>query len=389
MDSSSSRRDLWATRLYFLLWYAALGFVAPFLNLFYVHLGLNGTQIGWLSAIAAVITLIAAPIWANRTDQWRNPRSVLQLLVFFSGLSYLWLSQQGAFWMIMLVTVVHAVLSAGIPALSDGLALRVTSAARIGYGGVRVYGSLGWMLFVPLAGWVVERTGLHSSLVGSAALSLLAAALLFPIQARHFSTAQATANSIRGVIGKLLHNPTMIGAAWMIVITGVAGSGVWQFQGIYLSELGAAGTLIGIAGMVGSVVELPFMVWADRLTTRWGAYRLLYAAMLVFAAARTAVLLFPSIPLIMAAEATVGVAYSFFTIGLVRFIAEQAGEHETRTVLALYTVTIPSLIGVIGAPVTGFTFDHLGARPLYLIAAIGYLLAWLGLYLARRLSRPY
>jgi PPP family 3-phenylpropionic acid transporter len=378
------QRNIFPTRLYYLVWFAGLGFVSPFLNLFFVHLGLNGTEIGWVSASVSVVTLIAAPFCANRNDRWRNPRSVLQLLLFFAGLGYLWLSQQVLFWGIVLVSVLQAFVGAGVPALSDAFALRVTETSKAGYGSIRVYGSLGWMIFVLLAGWVVEHTELKSSLIGAACFTLLAAIVLFSIEGQNFaSTKQEASAGVRNVIGKLLKNRPMLGVAFMIVLIGITGSGVYQFQGVFLGQLGASPTIIGIAGMAASVVELPFMLWSDSLTQKWGSYRLLQAAMLTFVIARGIIFVFPSIPLIIVAEAASGTAYSFLTVALVRFIAEQTDEHDTRTVLALYTVTLTSLIGIISGPVIGFAFDKLGALSLYLIAAVGYTLAWLGLYLTR------
>src|SRR5437879_4481348 len=116
--------DLRLTRLYYLVYFASLGFISPFLNLYLVHRGLSGTEIGIVGAVVAVITLIAAPFWANRNDRWKNPRGVLQILLFVTGLGYLWLSQQTLFWGIVLVSGVQGIFGAGIPALSDSLALR-------------------------------------------------------------------------------------------------------------------------------------------------------------------------------------------------------------------------------------------------------------------------
>ncbi len=384
----SEQRDLWLTRYYYLIWFAGLGFVSPFLNLFLVHLGLNGTEIGIIIAITYLITLIAAPFWANRNDVWRNPRAILQALLAFTGLSWLLLSQQTAFVPIIVVSALQAVVMAGIPALSDTLALKVTTAAKAGYGSVRVYGSLGWVIFVPLSGWIVERTELKSSLLGTAFFSLVAAVFLFRIDPRYFSSAtEKVSASMRGIVHKLLDNPLMVGAGLMILLIGIFGSGAYQFQGVYLGELGAPGTVIGIAGMLGAVVELPVMLWTDRLTTTWGSYRLLLVSMLMWVGIRAMIFLFASIPLIMLAEAIGGIAYSFYAVALVRFIAEQTDEHETRTVLALYTVTFTSLIGILSGPLAGLAFDHLGARALYLIAAVGYALAWISLYAARHVKQ--
>jgi len=382
--TTSPSNNIWPTRLYYVFLFAGAGFVTPFLNLFFVHLGLHGTEIGWITAISAVVTLIAAPIWTNRNNRWQNPRIVLQMLLVFTSLTLVLLSQQTLFLGIILIITLNAFIGAGIVPISDGLALRVTEGSEAGYGSIRVFGSLGWMIFVLVAGWVVEQTSLKSSLIGGAFFTVMAAACLFPIEIRHFaSTGKQASSSIREVIRKLLKNRSMIGAALMIIIIGLAGSSIFQFQGVYLSQLGASATIIGIGGMAASVIELPFMLWSDRLTARFGAYRLLQVGMLVYVVVRGVIFVFPSIPLILIAEALSGIAYSFLTVALVRVIAEQTDATETRTVLALYTVTLTSLISIVSGPLVGLAFDRLGARSLYLIAAVGYLLAWLSLYLTR------
>ena len=130
------------------------------------------------------------------------------------------------------------------------------------------------------------------------------------------------------------------------------------------------------------------MLWADRLATRRNSYLLLLMSTLIFAGTRLAVLVVPSIPTIMVTEAITGASFSFYTVGVIRFISEATTPHETRTVLALYTITLANLVGIVGSPLTGLAFDHLGPRWLYLIAGLGYLLAWFCLGVLRKRLEP-
>jgi hypothetical protein len=50
--------------------------------------------------------------------------------------------------------------------------------------------------------------------------------------------------------------------------------------------------------------------------------------MLLYAGLRGMVWLFPSIPMILLMQAVGGTAFSFYTVGLVRFIGEQTDDHE-------------------------------------------------------------
>src|SRR5262249_12333687 len=136
--------------------------------------------------------------------------------------------------------------------------------------------------------------------------------------------------------------------------------------------------------MLSSVVEIPCMFWADRLVSRRGAYPVMLVSMLIYTGLRLSVLFVPAIFTILATRALQGFAFSFYTVAVVRFIGEQTTPHETRTVMALYTTTLTNLVGIIGSPLTGMVFDSYGTRPLYIIAAGGYFLAWVCLYFVRQ-----
>ena len=61
------QRDLWLTRLYYFVCLGGTGFIAPFLNLFYVRVGLSGTDIGVVAAIGCCVAAPSeAPHWPQR-----------------------------------------------------------------------------------------------------------------------------------------------------------------------------------------------------------------------------------------------------------------------------------------------------------------------------------
>ena len=56
--------DLTFARLYYFAFMGGWGFILPFINLFYVSLGLNGTQIGFISSTSAIrLRLQGSPHW--------------------------------------------------------------------------------------------------------------------------------------------------------------------------------------------------------------------------------------------------------------------------------------------------------------------------------------
>ena len=69
------------------------------------------------------------------------------------------------------------------------------------------------------------------------------------------------------------------GFAFALVAIGFLNNGVLQFENVFLSELGASKQLISIAGILSVVIELPFMIFTDRIVRHVGAHHLMRTAM--------------------------------------------------------------------------------------------------------------
>ena len=174
-----------------------------------------------------------------------------------------------------------------------------------------------------------------------------------------------------------------MGFAIALVFIGFLNSGVLQFENVFLAELGASKRLISVAGTLSAIVELPFMIYADRFVHRIGAHRLMLIALSLTFFQRLTVLILPFIPTIMVVRFIGGIGFSFYTISFVGLISSRTQPSETGTVLALYTVTIAGLVNIVAAPVGGAIFDAIGARWLYAFSAAGYIIAATSLWLTR------
>jgi len=375
-------RDLWRVRLYYFIYFGGGGLALPFLPLFYSRLDFSGTEIGMITAASSVVSLVAAPIWANQSTRWRYPRTVLQGALLLGMVSYFWLSQQSTFWMIVLITVFRTLVLAGVWPLSDSMVLSVINARQKGFGTVRVWTSAGWVASGLFGGWLMDQTSVRSTIILAGGSALLSVLILFSIRPHYFHLTGARAEAaapLRTVIRSVLRDRAMVGVGLMIIIIGVMNNGVLQFEAIYLDTLGASDSLIGIAVILSAVVEIPMMLLTDRLMARHGAYRLMMIAMLLYGGLRALVFAAPSVAVIMLARAIGGVGFSFLILGLFAFITQHTVPQQTRTVMALYNVTLASLIGIVAPPLSGAIYDWAGARWLYPVAAVGYLLGWLAL----------
>ncbi|HMD90208.1 MAG TPA: MFS transporter [Anaerolineaceae bacterium] len=374
---SIQQHDLWIVRLYYFIWLGGGGSISPFLNLFLSRQNLNGIQIGWIVAIGSLIGLFAAPLWTRLNSESRYPMRLLQCSLLLTGGATLIFSWQTLFVWLAAYYALRTLFSAGQSPLSDALALRVTSATDTGYGSVRVWGSFGWAVIVLSTGWLNQQYGIRFGFIEFTFLMIIAALLLTQVRT---SAAPLQVPSVEGRPGFrqvstiILHNPVLWGLGLMLIITGVANLGIAQFENIYLAQLGARDILIGVASMASSVVEIPGMFWADRLVRRHSPAPILLISLVLYTLLRLLLFLFPSVFLIIASRAATGIAFSFYTVALVQYISRQTAANQTATALAIFTVTLPSIINITCTPLIGHVFDLVGAHWLYLIALIGYAL---------------
>jgi PPP family 3-phenylpropionic acid transporter len=379
-SSRPARRDLWIARAYYFSYMGGWGFILPFVNLFYVSLGLIGKQIGTIASTSAVVGLIMAPLWVTQAKKGPNSRRYLQFALVFAALGYFLIRQQSAFLPIVIIIFFQTFASAGITPMSDTMAVSVAQSAEAGYGSIRAWASLGWIITVLSAGWLIERFGFQAGFLGTSLGLVLAASLLFFIRKQNFTSHIAvgqSAASLRSAAEGVIKD------AIALVFVTFLNSGVLQFENVYLSQLGATKRLISVAGILSATVELPFMIWSDRILRRYGAHRLLLVALSMNALFRLTVLMIPTIYTIMAVRFLGGTSFSLYTVSFIGLISGRTSSAERGTVLALFAATLPGLVNIVASPVAGALFDALGARWLYAFSAAGYLAAVTCLWLTR------
>jgi MFS transporter, PPP family, 3-phenylpropionic acid transporter len=392
-DLRYASSNLWAIRIHYFLWLGGLGFFWPFFNLFCARLGLNGTQIGWIASIASLVALIFSPIWTDTAAKSGKGRLILQISLLATAVLAILLGQQVTFIWILVINALRNIAFAAISPLSDSLAVSVTEFTRSGFGSIRVWASVGWCPIVLIAGWLIQKYGISIIFVGTAVTMMLAAVALIFVKHNWLATKRSrneSSHSLSSVINMLLHNREAIGYGLLLIAIGIGNCGVQQFEILYMDQLGSSVFLLGVASMIGAIVELPMMPWTDQLLRgKSTARQLLLISMLSYALLRLMVYFFPSVAMIIITRVLAGVSFSFYTIAGIRYISDLLPDPARGTVMALYTVTLVNIINIFATPITGMAYDLFGAPWMYVIAAIGYLIGWFCLYIVKEPTKIF
>lgn len=375
--------DLFFARVYYFAFMGGWGFILPFMNLFYVSLGFSGKQIGIISSISAIVGMVASPLWVSEVKRRPQARYILQAALVFGALGYYVIGSQKYFPFILIIVFLHSLAASGIMPLSDSMAVTVAQESGNGYGSVRAWASLGWIASLLSSGWLVARFGYIAGFIGVCSMWLIASCVMFFIDPRYFSSQQVSDQpkpNVRVALAYVWQDKVLLGFAIALISIGFLNSGVLQFENVFLAELGASKQVISVAGILSAVVELPFMLFSDRIVRRVGPHQLMLIALSITMFQRIAVFALPFIPTIMIVRFIGGVAFSFYTISFIGLISSRTQSMQTGTVLALFSVTIAGLVNIVAAPISGAIFDLVGARWLYALSALGYLIGALFLW---------
>lgn len=351
--------------MYF-FFFAAGAVLSPILTLYYRESGLTGTQVGVLAALLPALRTLGAPVWGGISDVTGRHRLVLVLGMSCAVACSLAFAVASGFLMLLPIVFLYAFGSAPVMPMIDHAVLERMGEQRSRYGNVRLWGAVGWGLAAPLAGRCIDLWGLRAAFPIYAVLmtACMGVSFFLPMSGTRLRT------QVRGGFRSFLRNPQWIFFLLIIFVRGIGGSFTDQYLFIFIRGIGGGPMLMGLALTAATLSELVAYVTAHRLLTRFGARRLLIAAL-----AATSVRLFlhyliRTPELILLAQLMHGMTFSLFWVAGVNLARELAPSGYEATAQSVFTATNMGAGGVVGALLGGILLDHLGVNGMFLAAAM-------------------
>ncbi|HZT43741.1 MAG TPA: MFS transporter [Chthonomonadaceae bacterium] len=134
-------------------WFAVAG------EYFGKNLGFNGIQIGVLFSLLPLATIISPFIAGQIADRHVNTEKFLAILNLLGGVLMFWIARQHEYRLLVPLLFIYSLFYAPTLALTNSLTFHHLSSAERDFGGIRVGGTLGWII----ANWLL---GLWRQLAG-------------------------------------------------------------------------------------------------------------------------------------------------------------------------------------------------------------------------------
>ena len=379
-----ARQPLRLAKAFYFLYYAAWASLVPFLALYYQSLGFAGAQIGLLASISPLTTLFAAPFWGGLADATHRHKAVMLAAIVGAGLAVMGLSQTRSFALLAGIVVLYAFFAAPIIPLLDNTVLALLGDRRDRYGAQRLWGAIGWGLSGPVAGALVERLGI--SWAFSVYLTLL---VLVLIPALRLPIAPAARPSpYWSGMRRLLADRRWFIFLFVAFVSGSGLSVISNYLFLYLDQLNASRTVMGLALTVATLSEIPVLFFSGRMLRRWGPRGLLMFSLAasVMRAYLYAAATEPWQALLI--QLFHGLTFSTMWVAGVSFAGEIAPPGLGGTAQGMFTSTVMGLGGISGALAGGILLDRVGASGMYFWSGTAVLVGLLVFTLFGRLGQP-
>lgn len=351
---------------FFFAYYGFVGVFSPYASLYFADRGMTAAQIGVLMSLMQVMRIFGPNLWGWVADHTQRRVTVLRVTALAALTAFCGMFFGQTFTHFFLVMVAINTFTSAQGPLSEALMLSEMRGDLTHYGRLRLWGSIGFIASVTLAGQLLDWRGI--GLMPWIALILLALVLAASLRMRE--TPQAHAHQDAPSVIRLLMRPEVSAFFVSTFLMVAAHASLYVFYSLYLAQLGYSNTVIGLMWSLGVVVEIVFFFYQAPIFRRIGVQKLMLASLLI-AVVRFLMIGFcaQSLFWLLVAQvlhaATFGVHHSASVMTLQRWFS---GPLQARG-QALYTSISYGLGGTLGGLVLSAFWDRFGSQAVYLAAA--------------------
>ncbi|HEX5836637.1 MAG TPA: major facilitator superfamily domain-containing protein 6 [Anaerolineales bacterium] len=366
-------KKIWPFSFYF-LYFAALSSFMPFIVLFYQALQFNGTQIGLLTGIPPLITLVAAPFWTGVADASRRHRLIMSLGIAMAVALVLLLQTLNGFVLIFITIVIFNFFFSPVASLSDSATIAMLGEDRGMYGRIRLGGTIGWGVVAPIAGALVENYGLKLAFWGFSALMFVN---FFIVQKMvHDVTEQGSSN--HGGVRYFLTSRRWILFLLLAFLGGLGSFSAASYLFPYMAEMGASETIMGLALTLSTMTELPIFFFGNRLVKRFGSQGLLMLS-LILIGLRSLLYALVSAPFaVLIVQMLGGTVFPALWLAGVTYADEHAPPGLKSTAQGLFGAMTFGFGSAVAGFVGGPLLESIGGRGMFLVFGL-FILGGIGL----------
>jgi len=260
---------------FYALYFGILGVLLPYWPLYLESVGFGPGAIGALMAILPATKIVSPAFWGWLADRGGLPLRYIRWTSFLSALSMAFLiPHPTAIGWIGSAMVAFGLFWNGPLPLFEAVTLAHLN-GRGGYGRIRLWGSIGFILSVAAGGSVLGRVVPVASLP-EVMLVLLSAQWIVTLLVPPIRTHREA--MVQPSLTRILKQPGVSGFLVAGLFIQIAHGPYYAFYSVLLSDHGFQDASIGQLWALGVLAEIVLFVWMDSVERKWGVRALFLLA---------------------------------------------------------------------------------------------------------------
>ena len=335
------------------------------------NLGYSKSAVGMIMAAGPVISVLANPFWGFWSDRTQNIRLILLILLAANLVAIQLIFQVESYIWIYIGMLVFFWFQTPTFSQSTTLILTMIEGTTHKFGVFRSWGSVGWALAAVGAAPLLALVGLGNLGYVYSAMLLITILMCYKLPRVRYA-ARSSAGSNAGSYGSILKNRFFVAFLVICVLVSIPNQLNGMFAGLYVTDLGGAEWMVGLAVFMSAFFEVPIFLLLDRylkkekkwMITILVVVSLLYALrwlLMSLATAAWQVVLIQSLQCI---------TYGFFFYVGTNLISLIVPQEYRASGQAMYTIAWNGISGIVAGFLGGAMLDGFGYGTTYAIGAI-------------------
>ncbi|OLF52492.1 MFS transporter [Pseudomonas chlororaphis] len=363
----------WRLSSFYLFYFALLGSTAPFLALYFDHLGFSSARIGELVAIPMLMRCVAPNIWGWLGDYSGRRLAIVRFGAICTLLSFSLIFVSKSYAWLAMVMALHAFFWHAVLPQFEVITLAHLQGQTSRYSQIRLWGSIGFILTVVALGRLFEWLSLD---IYPVALVLIMAGIV--LSSAWVPNAQPATQGSRAAAGGFLsqlRSPGVLAFYMCVALMQMSHGPYYTFLTLHLEHLGYSRGLIGLLWALGVVAEVLMFLAMSWILSRFSVRRVLLASFLL-AALRWLLLgaFAEHLWVLLFAQVLHAATFGSFHAAAIHFVQRSFGARQQGQGQALYAA-LAGTGGALGALYSGYSWNALGATLTFSIASLAALAA--------------
>lgn len=358
----------WRLSAFYFFYFAMLGATAPFLPLYFQHLGFSAARIGELVAIPMLMRCLAPNLWGWLGDRSGQRLRIVRFGALCTLLSFALIFVDQSYAWLALVMALHAFFWHAVLPQFEVITLAHLGEQSPRYSQIRLWGSIGFIVAVIGLGELFERfsAGLFPVMVMLILAGILLGSLWVP---NATPQARAGQGGEGGFLSQLLR-PGVPAFFLCVALMQLSHGPYYTFLTLHLEQLGYARGFIGQMWALGVVAEIVLFLFMARILTRFSVRRVLVTSFLL-ATLRWLLLgnLADHMTVLLLTQLLHAATFGSFHAAAIHFVQRSFGPGQQGQGQALYAALAGSG-GALGALYAGYSWDGLGPALTFAIASL-------------------